>query len=287
MEPHWRPRLSVAEQDGVRSLVTAAAVADGVEPVGERVLRELAEERTGHLLACGSDGSIVGYLNLAPATAELVVHPDARRRGIGTALVRAAIERGGAQVRFWAHGTLPPARAFTAALGLRPVRELVQMERPLAGIPEYAVPQDIAIRTYAGAGDHPELLRVNNAAFAWHPEQGGWSESDVAERVTEPWFDPEGLFLAFADRELLGFHWTKIHPEGPGEVYVLGVDPSAQGRGLGRVLTLRGLEHLARRLGERTDASVILYVEAANAAAIRTYEALGFAPVAVDTAYAR
>ncbi len=289
-EPHWLTALSPAEQDGVRRLIDAATAADGVAPVGEEVLRQLDSPNADHLLATGPDGSVVGYLNLSPgsAVAELVVHPQARRRGIGSALVRAAVDRHGPGVRLWAHGTLPAARALAEAAHMRPVRELVQMRRHLRNIPEYFPPQNISIRTYGGPGDDAELLRVNNAAFSWHPEQGGWSAADVAARAVEPWFDPGGLFLAFDDHsgELLGFHWTKVHADGPGEVYVLGVDPSAQGRGLGRVLTLLGLEHLARRLGNRDDATVILYVEADNAAAIKTYEGLGFVPAAVDTAYA-
>ena len=47
---------------------------------------------------------------------------------------------------------------------------------------------------------------------------------------------------------LLGFHWTKVHSADLGEVYVVGVDPAAQGRGLGATLTLVGLHHLAERL---------------------------------------
>jgi mycothiol synthase len=84
----------------------------------------------------------------------------------------------------------------------------------------------------------------------------------------------------------VGFHWTKIHGRHLGEVYVLGVDPAAQGRGLGRVLTLVGLSHLAGRLASSADSEVMLYVESDNAAAVRTYQGLGFAVAGVDTAYA-
>ena len=120
--------------------------------------------------------------------------------------------------RFWAHGTLEPARATASALGLSTVRELVQMRRSLAGIAEPAVPDGVRIRTYAGAADDAELLRVNNSAFATHPEQGGWTDADLAERRAEPWFDPDGLFLAFSEQTgaLLGFHWTKVHAESGG-----------------------------------------------------------------------
>lgn len=300
--PDWRWALTAQEQQQVRELIAAATEFDGVAPVGEQVLRELGYDRTDHLLVT-ADNTIQGYLNLSPPRddgapmAELVVHPQARRRGIGTAMGRAAIAKTSGNNRFWAHGTLAPAAATAAALGLIAVRELVQMRLSLHEIPGPVSPlPGVRVRTYAGIDDDAELLRVNNAAFVDHPEQGGWTAADLAERRGEPWFDPAGLFLAFDDTEaLLGFHWTKVHLDRPrlGEVYVLGVDPSAQGRGLGQMLTAVGIESLARRLlgspgpgRPKGEVTVLLYVESDNVAAVRTYQRQGFTTHSVDTAYA-
>ncbi len=157
------------------------------------------------------------------------------------------------------------------------------------------MPDGVRIRSFAVGADEAELLRVNNAAFAWHPEQGGWTLDDVAEREAEPWFDPDGVLLAVdvtAPQHVLGFHWTKVHAAGTGEadatapvgeVYVLGVDPAAQGRRLGPALTLAGLAHL-RDLGL---GAVVLYVEADNAAAVRLYRDLGFERFSADVSYRR
>ena len=294
----WREHLTDADQRRIRDIVAAAASIDGVAPVGDQVLRELSEDRTRHLLAVEDnldDGAVRGYLNLtpaggdSPAMAEVVVHPNARRRGLGATLIRTALREAGPGARIWAHGNLQPARATASALGLVVVRELLQMKRLLAGLPPSPVVEGVRITTYSGPQEDAELLRVNNAAFSWHPEQGGWTDADLAERRSEPWFDPAGLFLAYDENTgaLLGFHWTKEHSATLGEVYVVGVDPAAQGRGLGAALTLVGLEHLAARLSAAgPESAVMLYVESGNPAAVKTYRGLGFEVFNIDAAYA-
>ncbi len=288
----WRTALTAADQHRIRELIAAATANDGVAPVGDQVLRELSTDRTRHLLAVDGD-DVVGYLNLtpasaeAPAMAELVVQPPARRRGIGSAMTRTALSDGSG-ARIWAHGNLAPARAMAAALGLAAVRELLQMRRPLSDLPPVTIPPGVRITTYSGPRDDDELLRVNNAAFAWHPEQSGWTAADIAQRRGEPWFDPGGLFMAVDEQtgSLLGFHWTKVHNSGLGEVYVIGVDPVAQGRGLGATLTLVGMHHLAEVLPDEAKPAVMLYVEGDNSAAVKTYQRLGFDVSRVDVAYA-
>lgn len=288
----WRTGLTGAQQAEIRALIDAATTHDGVAPVGDQVLRELGRDRTRHLLTTDDD-RVVGYLNLAPAEgndpamAELVVHPQARRRGIGAAMARTALAEGGPGARIWAHGNIAAAQAMASSLRLVVVRELLQMRRPPTDLPPVPETPGVRIATYAGPGDDAEILRVNNAAFSWHPEQGGWTEHEIDERRNEGWFDPEGLFQAFDEQtgSLLGFHWTKIHDASLGEVYVVGVDPQAQGRGLGYTLTLIGLHHLAEKLAG-PEPTVLLYVEADNSAAVNTYRKLGFEVFSVDAAYA-
>ncbi|MEV6252409.1 mycothiol synthase [Nocardia sp. NPDC051911] len=294
----WTDGPDAGDARAVTDLLARATEADGVAPVSEQAVLSLtsgADTGARHLLA-RSGGAVVGYANLVPAhgehpaMAEVAVDPARRGHGVGTDLVTAALAAGGPGARVWAHGDRPAAKAVAARLGLRTARELWQMRRSMATpeLPELAVPDGIVLRTYAGPADDAELLRVNGAAFAWHPEQAAWTRRDIEIRRAESWFDPAGLFLAFdtaAPDRLLGFHWTKVHhAEQPplGEVYVVGIDPAAQGRGLGRLLTLTGLHHLR----ERGLAEVLLYTEADNVAAVRTYTRLGFAPAHVDVAYA-
>ena len=72
-----------------------------------------------------------------------------------------------------------------------------------------------------------------------------------------------------------GFCWTKVHAgtDPPiGEIFVIGVDPSAHGRGLGGALTVAGLDHLAG-LGLTLG---MLYVDESNSGARKMYARLGF-----------
>jgi mycothiol synthase len=259
-----------------------------------------------------SDGIAIGYahLDLAPdpdsgdLSGELVVHPAHRRRGYGSALVTALLSADGMAgemvgsgdspsggIRLWGHGDLPSAAAFAEARGFSRARSLWQMRRPLAtgpALPEPVFPAGVTVRTFAPGKDEEAWLAVNARAFAHHPEQGAWTRADLDLREAEPWFDPLGFFLAERDGALAGFHWTKIHPQGPdgapeGEVYVVGIDPGQQGGGLGRALTLAGLRYLQDRgLGH-----VMLYVDEDNTAAARMYTALGFDRWNTDVMYVR
>jgi len=117
------------------------------------------------------------------------------------------------------------------------------MRRPL---PVEAQP--IETRPYR-TSDAEELRLVNNRSFAHHRSQGDQSPHEWAQTVEAGWFRPEGTrILEGEDGRIVGFVITKIHPDQAlGEIYVIGLDPSVHGRGLGGPLTAAGLAwHVAQ-----------------------------------------
>jgi mycothiol synthase len=277
----------------VLGLIDAAARTDGQRAVSEQgrlQLRGGRREGVRHLLVREGDGTLVGYGQLeetdpveAPA-AELVVHPAYRGRGHGRALGVALLDASGKRLRLWAHGGHPAARHLAQVLGLTRFRELRQMRRSLTDfrLAEPTLPEGVTVRTFRPGEDDTAWLAVNAASFAHHPEQGSLTQRDLNDRKAEPWFDPKGFFLAEKDGVIVGFHWTKVHAaEQLGEVYVLGVRPSAQGAGLGKALTVIGLRHLAAQALP----TAMLYVDADNRAAVSVYERLGFTTYETDLMY--
>jgi len=299
--------LDPATADQVRALAAAAQEADGVAPLSEQPLLRLGvdHENLTHVVAYDGEGTVTGYAQVDRggdvASAELVVHPAARRRRTGRMLLRTAQRdatlparsgepgQHGGSLHVWAHGDLPAARALAASAGLVVVRELWKMGLDLRpgswDLP--GVPAGLRLRTFRPGHDDAAWLRLNARAFAHHPEQGRLTQTDLDARLAEDWFDAEGLFLLEReDGTLAGSLWTKVatdQPAGPreGEIYVVAVDPDTQGQGLGKVLTAVGLAHLAARGLDRA----VLYVDGDNTAATRTYLGAGFGTDTVDVQY--
>ncbi|MDR0433081.1 MAG: mycothiol synthase [Bifidobacteriaceae bacterium] len=278
----------------ILALLAAATAADAVPPVSEAPLLALeAGDPTWTHVTARIGGDLVAYVAADDARAgiEGVVAPAHRRQGIGRAILQ-TLRGAPGELRAWAHGDLPAARGFAAAVGATRVRQLLSMRTeitPPTGSSALAA-GEVGLREFVEGEDSAAWVELNALAFANHPEQGALGAVDLARRLAQPWYVAGDLIMAVtcADGEgaasAAGYVWVKVDPddEGVGEIYALGVHPEHRGRGLGAVLLEAGLARIAARgLGQAK-----LYVDADNAAAVRLYQRRGFRQVTADAVYA-
>lgn len=282
----------------LEELIEAATAADGHEPIGEHKFLRL---RQGDDLALAilayESGRLVGYAHTLTfgtgdqrrISCEMVVHPDHRRQGIGSSLLREVITNaqaeGARRLDLWAYNDSPASRRMAESLGLRPMRRLLHMHRHPGEPPSTAAPQGARIRPFRPHLDEAEWLQLNNRIFRGHPENGSWTINDLRARMEQPWFRPEDFLLLEVDGRLSGFCWLKVEErrgEGRvGEIYVIGIAPEYQGRGLGRFLLSYALAHLRTRLVD----TVAVYVDDSNRSAVAFYESFDFHHHHIDVCY--
>jgi len=283
-------QMGVDDIAGVNELLEAAARADGRRPLSDHLYLDLVngglDGFAGFLAWEPGHHHPVAYAQISRGNDayafELVINPHHRYEmaTIGPELIEAATDvvaaDGGGDVNWWVFEPTSAHEQLAQDAGMEQGRLLHQMRRPLPT----GIPVTVETRAFVPGADDEAWLDVNNRAFAGHGEQGGWTVDTFRQRQQEPWFDPEGFRIHERDGRMAAFCWTKIHEPDPadaaggplGEIYVIAVDPDFHGLGLGRQLTLAGLDHLADR-GIRTG---MLYVDADNEPAVRLYRSLGF-----------
>lgn len=249
------------------------------------VWRVYAEDAT-------TDTTLIGYgiraLQGDRHAAEFLIAPDHRGRGCGAALLETILAEE-PQAWCWAHGDHPAAAHLAEKHGLGRDRVLYQMSTDegltLDALPATPAPEGVSIRSFS-PGDEDGWMAVNNAAFDWHPEQGGQTRADFDAIVTASDFDPDSVVIATREDRVIGFHQTKLTDTESGghlgEVYVVGVDPHIHAKGVGKALTIEGM----RRMVATGADAIELYVESDNAPALGLYERLGFHVAVAHVSYA-
>ena len=294
--------LSKSQQESVLALIKAAHDFDGTPPIAEHVLLHLRHggDKSDSHIVFENDNQVVAYAHLdttdlvAGPSVEAVVHPNHRGKGLGSLILNEAIKVCGDKTRIWSHGDLPAAKAIASSLNLERLWSNLLMSNSLGDI--QPVTSKYPIRTFITDFDNQAFLSLNNKVFANYPDQGGWSEDDLRVRLNETWFDEKGFFVAEDKGELIGFCWTKIHGahthshngeedehghDALGEIYVLAVNPDYKGQGVGRDLTIAGLNYLKYQ-GLN---NVMLYVGVENKPAFNLYKSLGFNKFGSDVMY--
>lgn len=290
---------STDDMSEVHEILAAAELSDGIRPLSDHLwldLRQGGRPGFAGLLAMQSGhGHPLAYCQLSRGndswSLDLVIHPGHRDEtaSIGPQLLSEAVRivaaEGGGHVHWWVFQPTESHAMLARSIDFVPGRSLLQMrvQLPLAWSVVAAVTR-ITTREFRVGADEETWLGVNNRAFIAHPEQGAWTREILRSRERELWFDPQGFLLHEENQQLAGFCWTKLHRETEpvlGEIYVIAVDPQFAGRGLGRALTVAGLQYLT----SAGAAIGMLYVDAQNTPAVSMYLALGFTTNFVQRAF--
>lgn len=280
--------------------VAAAAIdVDGYDPFNEQARLDVESGRRSPIVVRlwqGTTGAPldrpVGAAILGRGELDFVIDPLFRGKGFGESAVRGLLATARGTLTAWSHGDHPAARKLAERHGFAPARVLLHLvaSLPAAQSPESdagdatSLPVGYSISGMR-PGDEQEWVELNARIFDTHPEQGRLTVDDLRARQAEPWYDADDvLMLRDASGRLVGYDWVKVEPGADeGEIYVLGVDASLAGHGLGRLLLRAGLH----RLSDRGCSSVGLYVEADNEAAVHLYREAGFEEHTIDVQYRR
>ena len=266
-------RLVLSDADAER-FVAAVEAQEVLPPLSEHKLLRLGGAEDAVVAAWGDDGRLVAvsvaalhggdepHWALEVATQVRGRTPELERAAIGAAVSTIPSEE---PYSLWVQR--PEQIAAAEALGHAELRRVVRMDGPFPRPPE---PSDIEIGTI-GDTDDAAIIEVHNRAFAGHREASGMTRARLDEIRALPWYDPSGVVTGFIDGRLAGYCWTKLHPNGDGEVYLLAVDPGWHGRGVGAALVAAGYGFLEERGAKRA----MLWVDGDNEAAIVLYRSLG------------
>ncbi|QXG75239.1 GNAT family N-acetyltransferase [Modestobacter sp. L9-4] len=305
--------------DDLPAVAALLAAAEEVDRTGEHSSADdLADEwlndlvdlhRDSRLVRAGDD--VLGWATvIAPPTfrdavsvyLEGRVHPAARGRGIGRALLAWQLERGG-QVHAERHPeaparltasvptSMPDAEALVRRAGLVASRWWHTLHRPLTDLPGRRDVPGVELVAFDPARDD-EVRRVHNRAFTEHH---GSSERDEASWQTmftgAASFRPDLSVLALADGAVVAYVLTYVWESdtaatGRREAHFgqIGVVPEQRGRGLSKAVIAEALH----RAAERDCQLAGLDVDSQNGSgALGLYEGLGFTTVHSRTSWVR
>lgn len=268
----------------IHEVLRRVELTDGVASFSEQFVRELDERRgNATVYVLSTQGRVIAAaVVMEDGNTEVVLDPQFSDDA--ATLTEALIAPHSGGLKLWAHGDIGPVRTLAQEKGLEPSRTLVVMSLPGAAAVELPSPEfpeggyellnlEQSVQRYGRDVIMKQWLDVNNQAFSWHPEQGGWDEQQLEQAMDTEWFNPDDVLMLWQDATLVGFHWLKRHSDQRAEVYVVGMADVARGKGLGTPLLTAGIAHM---VGGDPMVETILYVEQDNKAAVKAYENLGF-----------
>ncbi len=286
-------------------LINAARRADGIDEVrtGDDLAIEYADSETLQLardvLLAELDGRLVGYamghrvVREGSLVAETggAVHPDVRRRGIGTALhlvTRARLVEecaadprpGPREMRSYALDDETSDRALLDAFGYLPVRYGFEMARALTGsLPEHPLPAGLEMRPVT-EDQYRTIFDADNEAFEDHWGHRAPEEADFRARFQGPEQEPAMWCVAWDGDQVAGVVMNAIFAAENealgirrGWLEHVSVRRPYRGKGVAKALCVASFQVLRGR----GMAEAWLGVDGSNpTGALQLYEGLGF-----------
>lgn len=298
----YRSKLSLNLQRSVLRLIEQSDNSSFYHPVSEKTLlniRHNSNKAVLHLIY-RKKFKVIAYAHvdlinpkLSPVV-EIVIDPKYSNYDFSDYLIKKLFKRLESSLYIWLRSGFITNINISSKLQFEPVRKILIMEKKLINIEKITVKNgQIKLRNFISGIDENNWLRFHNLVFKDHPDQSGWNQKDLSQRLVESWFDKNGFFIALIDNLIVGSIWTKIHNFPPlrssflqnfhaiGEIYITAVHPKYEGFGLGRTLTLSALNYLKSQGLDR----VILYVDSNNTKALTLYKSIGFTEINEDVLY--
>ncbi len=230
------------------------------------------------------------------ANVDARVHPDWRRRGLGSELLARAMararEKNAEYLASGADDRLLGSQTFLERHGFVANAVWVLMHCP-ADVPLAApsLPSGYTIRPYSAVNDVPLLNTALNRGFIGHFQHREGTDAEMAHWLQGPHVRPDGIFVAFGPAgDPAGVCWTDISPTRheqrgtpTGYIDALGVVPEHRRVGLGRALLLTGM----RWLRDQGETDIELDAWGHNDLALPLYQGVGFRIVQQGKSYRR
>jgi mycothiol synthase len=271
--------------------------AEELDPTGRctsaRALSE-ALDRPDHapekdMFVAEAAGKVVGYIDVRPelnigrVVLDCLVHPEQRRKGLGTDLFHRASgrarEMGARVVHVPVLEDNVAAKGLLVKLGFGFVRRFLELKRELSELHSLAAEQGPLGNRHLQLGEEDKLAEIQNRSFAGTWGYNPTAVEDIVYLLSLTGRSPEDVILICEGDRPVGYCWTLVDPEASagaskkmGRIYMLGVDPDYRGRGIGKRALLAGLAHLKSKGIEVAE----LTVDSQNAAACALYESGGF-----------
>lgn len=251
-----------------------------------RMLEQPGCDPERHCFIAELGGAVAGYAlvayeqPIARAVAMGGALPSMRGKGVGRALVRAAVAHSAAlgvdALHVEAGERNDALQRLLASEGFAVAKQYWQMRWRGGSAPAVSLPLGFAARSLAPGGeDEAALTFLQNTAFG---ENWGFSPNTVEQisaRVAQNVGGPESILFITDEGEPAAYNWTMFSADGAspsGVISMTGVHPSYRGRGLGRAVVAAGIAYLV----DRGAAQVDLEVDSDNAPARELYLKLGF-----------